>query len=67
MFTYFWIYLNTKVNIQSISNVENSANQINPEVFRSSPKEEYLSMHYKLCMVTSLGNSQLVCEYGHSD
>lgn len=67
MFTYFWMYLNIKVNIQYISNIKKSVNQINPDILRSSSKGECPSIHHKLHIVTSLSNSWLVCEYGHSD
>ena len=45
LFTYFWMYYNMKVNIQSIHDIENAMNQVQCKILWSSPKGENLRLH----------------------
>ena len=55
-----------KVNIQSVSDIENAMNKVQHKVLWSSSGEN-LRLHHKLYMVTGLSNSQLIHECGHCD
>ena len=54
-----------KVNIQSVSDIENVMKKVQCKVLWSSPEGENPRLHYKPHMVMSLGNSQLIHECGH--
>ena len=67
LFTYFWMFYNVKVNIQSICDIENAMNYMQRKILWSSPKGENPRLHRKLHTVMGLSNSQLIHECGHGD
>ena len=56
-----------KVNIQSVSDIENATNKVQCKVLWSSPEGENPRLHCKLHTVMGLDNSELIYECGHRD